>query len=69
MDHTRAATMGVVTPSVPDKSDSFDGGPVAALRRIAFLLERSRAETAGPSAPDSPAPVNPNAAVTALHQR
>src|SRR6476619_5538214 len=23
----------------------FDGGPVAALRRIAFLLERSRAET------------------------
>ena len=24
---------------------SYDGGPVAALRRIAFLLERSRAET------------------------
>src|SRR3954452_23965405 len=23
----------------------YDGGPVAALRRIAFLLERSRAET------------------------
>lgn len=26
-------------------SDPFGGGPVAALRRIAFLLERSRAET------------------------
>jgi putative hydrolase len=25
--------------------EAFDGGPVAALRRIAFLLERSRAET------------------------
>ena len=25
--------------------DPYDGGPVAALRRIAFLLERSRAET------------------------
>jgi putative hydrolase len=25
--------------------DGYDGGPVAALRRIAFLLERSRAET------------------------
>lgn len=26
-------------------SDAYDGGPVAALRRIAFLLERSRADT------------------------
>ncbi|RNL61034.1 PHP domain-containing protein [Nocardioides marmoriginsengisoli] len=30
---------------MPDADDSYDGGPVAALRRIAFLLERSRAET------------------------
>ena len=31
----------------PDHSDDagYDGGPVGALRRIAFLLERSRAET------------------------
>jgi putative hydrolase len=29
----------------PDETDGYDGGPVAALRRIAFLLERSRAET------------------------
>lgn len=28
-----------------DQDTSYDGGPVAALRRIAFLLERSRAET------------------------
>jgi putative hydrolase len=28
-----------------DETDGYDGGPVAALRRIAFLLERSRAET------------------------
>jgi putative hydrolase len=34
-----------VTPPASEKTDSFDGGPVAALRRIAFLLERSRAET------------------------
>src|SRR4051812_36592641 len=37
--------MGVVTPATSDKADRYDGGPVAALRRIAFLLERSRAET------------------------
>jgi putative hydrolase len=28
-----------------NESDTYDGGPVGALRRIAFLLERSRAET------------------------
>jgi putative hydrolase len=28
-----------------DETDAYDGGPVGALRRIAFLLERSRAET------------------------
>jgi putative hydrolase len=28
-----------------DETGGYDGGPVAALRRIAFLLERSRAET------------------------
>jgi len=37
--------MGHVTPTSPDATDSYAGGPVAALRRIAFLLERSRAET------------------------
>ena len=26
-------------------AQAYDGGPVAALRRIAFLLERSRADT------------------------
>jgi putative hydrolase len=30
-------------PTAPD--EGYDAGPVAALRRIAFLLERSRAET------------------------
>jgi putative hydrolase len=30
---------------MPGTDQSYDGGPVAALRRIAFLLERSRAET------------------------
>jgi putative hydrolase len=36
--------MSAMSPS--DRSDApFEGGPVAALRRIAFLLERSRAET------------------------
>jgi putative hydrolase len=34
-----------VTTSTPDGPDSYRGGPVSALRRIAFLLERSRAET------------------------
>lgn len=29
----------------PQKSDQFEGGPVAALRRIAFLLERGREDT------------------------
>jgi hypothetical protein len=35
----------------PDRKDvgvseeTYEGGPVAALRRIAFLLERSRADT------------------------
>lgn len=32
------------TPRTP-VSDAYDAGPVVALRRIAFLLERSRAET------------------------
>jgi len=34
-------------PSAPGDTpdDAYDAGPVAALRRIAFLLERSRAET------------------------
>ncbi len=36
---------GVVNPPDADESDGYEGGPVAALRRIAFLLERSRAET------------------------
>ena len=35
--------------TMADRSDgrreAYDGGPVGALRRIAFLLERSRAET------------------------
>jgi putative hydrolase len=37
--------MGIVNRPPADKWDRYDGGPVAALRRIAFLLERSRAET------------------------
>ncbi len=38
----RPATMAVVTG---DGDETYAGGPVNALRRIAFLLERSRAET------------------------
>ena len=30
---------------MPDDHVEYDGGPVAALRRIAFLLERERAGT------------------------
>jgi putative hydrolase len=37
--------MGVVNRPQADKTGAYDGGPVGALRRIAFLLERSRAET------------------------
>jgi putative hydrolase len=37
--------MGAVNPPSPGEADVYTGGPVAALRRIAFLLERSRAET------------------------
>lgn len=33
------------SPMAARPGDPYDGGPVAALRRIAFLLERSRAET------------------------
>jgi putative hydrolase len=33
------------TPGMGSEDTTYDGGPVAALRRIAFLLERSRAET------------------------
>ncbi len=29
----------------PDARPPYDGGPVAALRRIAFLLERAREDT------------------------
>ena len=36
---------GGVNSSSLDDADGFTGGPVAALRRIGFLLERSRAET------------------------
>ena len=36
---------GDVNSSSLDDADGFTGGPVAALRRIGFLLERSRAET------------------------
>ncbi|MCW2857716.1 MAG: hypothetical protein JWR52_3331 [Marmoricola sp.] len=35
----------VASDSRPDPGKPYDDGPVAALRRIAFLLERSRAET------------------------
>lgn len=51
VDHTLPDTgrhNGAVTPpaDVPDPAgDTYGGGPVGALRRIAFLLERSRAET------------------------
>ena len=43
----RGARHNGLMPAGPrDPSDDvYDGGPVAALRRIAFLLERSRAET------------------------
>ncbi|MGO4256971.1 PHP domain-containing protein [Marmoricola sp. RAF53] len=34
-----------VNASGPVPEEPYDGGPVAALRRIAFLLERTRAET------------------------
>src|SRR6195952_3954260 len=37
--------MGRVNRAQPDETGAYDGGPVGALRRIAFLLERSRAET------------------------
>jgi putative hydrolase len=37
--------MGHVNRPEADETDAYDGGPVGALRRIAFLLERSRAET------------------------
>ena len=42
VDHSAPATMAVVTG---DGDETYAGGPVNALRRIAFLLERSRAET------------------------
>lgn len=32
-------------PSAPEAGSPYDGGPVAALRRIAFLLERAREDT------------------------
>src|ERR1700712_697554 len=37
--------MDTVSPQAAGADGSYDGRPVAALRRIAFLLERSRAET------------------------
>src|SRR5690349_4431497 len=42
VDHVMQARM---MPMTPRSETSYDAGPVAALRRIAFLLERSRAET------------------------
>ena len=42
VDHSAPATMVVVTG---DGDETYAGGPVNALRRIAFLLERRRAET------------------------
>jgi putative hydrolase len=42
--HPCGKNEGVNRPT-EDETDGYDGGPVAALRRIAFLLERSRAET------------------------
>jgi putative hydrolase len=38
------ATLGTIA-DMPPTASSYGDGPVAALRRIAFLLERSRAET------------------------
>ncbi len=40
----RGGHNGRVTP-IADDTDAYEGGPVGALRRIAFLLERGRAET------------------------
>ncbi len=42
VDHSAPDTMADVTG---DGAETYAGGPVNALRRIAFLLERSRAET------------------------
>jgi putative hydrolase len=37
--------MDMMSPQATGAGEAYDGGPIAALRRIAFLLERSRAET------------------------
>src|SRR4051794_2166178 len=39
------AGVGRIAAMAPPTAAPYDEGPVAALRRIAFLLERSRAET------------------------
>ena len=46
VDHSAVATMAPVNGADDDERGvPYAGGPVGALRRIAFLLERSRAET------------------------
>ena len=45
MDHSAARHNGRCERLATDDRDAYAGGPVGALRRIAFLLERSRAET------------------------
>ena len=44
-EHPDDGSSGDVRDGVAEAEVPFEGGPVAALRRIAFLLERSRAET------------------------